>query len=104
LVQGESAAPAPRSGGVRDGPAVAGVHGLSYDRSVIRTGHDHEPLAQVLWAACAGLVLVFIFLAALGAFEPGDVLPLTIAAVALAALWLAHEWRGLWRDEQRNRR
>jgi hypothetical protein len=80
------------------------MHGLSYDRPVIRIGHDHESPAQVLWAACAGLVLIFIFLAALGAFEPGEVLPLTIAAVALAALWLAHEWRGLWRDEQRNRR
>jgi hypothetical protein len=80
------------------------VHGLSYDRSVIRIRHDHESRAQVLWAACAGLVLMFIFLAALGAFEPGEVLPLTIAAVGLAALWLAHEWRGLWRDERRNGR
>jgi hypothetical protein len=57
----------------------------------------------VLWAACAALVLLFIFLAALGAFEPGDVLPVTIGAVVLAGLWLAHEWGGLWRDERRGR-
>jgi hypothetical protein len=60
-------------------------------------------VAQVFWATCAALVLLFIFFAALGAFEPGDVLPVTIAAVVLATLWLAHEWRGLWRDERRGR-
>jgi hypothetical protein len=27
----------------------------------------------------------------------------TVAAVVLAALWLAHEWGGLWRDERRGR-
>jgi hypothetical protein len=70
---------------------------------LIRTSpdHHHDSLAQALWAACAAFVLLFIFLAALGAFEPGDVLPVTIGAVVLAALWLAHEWRGLWRDERR---
>jgi hypothetical protein len=72
---------------------------------LLRTGHDHDhgSVAQVLWATCAALVLLFIFLAALGAFEPGDVLPVTVAAVVLAALWLAHEWLGLWRDERRGR-
>jgi membrane protein YdbS with pleckstrin-like domain len=72
---------------------------------LLRTSHDHDhvSVAQVLWATCAALVLLFIFLAALGAFEPGDVLPVTVAAVVLAALWLAHEWLGLWRDERRGR-
>ena len=72
---------------------------------LLRTSHDHDhaSVAQVLWAACAALVLLFIFFAALGAFEPGDVLPVTVVAVVLAALWLAHEWGGLWRDERRGR-
>ena len=72
---------------------------------LLRTSHDHDhvSVAQVLWATCAALVLLFIFLAALGAFEPGDVLPVTVAAVVLAALWLAHEWLGLWRDERGGR-
>jgi hypothetical protein len=64
---------------------------------------EHEGLAQVAWGACASLVLAFIFLTALGAFEPGEILELTILVVALAGLWLAHEWRGLFRDEGRRR-
>ena len=64
--------------------------------------HHHVPVAQVFWAGCAALVLLFIFLAALDAFDPGDVLPVTVAVVVLAALWLAHEWLGLWRDEHRD--
>jgi hypothetical protein len=62
--------------------------------------HDHWGPLRFLWAACGGLVLVYIFLAALGAFEPGDVIVLTVAAVAAAALWLAHEWREQFRDER----
>jgi hypothetical protein len=73
---------------------------------MLRPLHHHHldsggGLAQLFWGTCATLVVAFIFFAALGAFEPGDVLPLTLAAVALAALWLAHEWRQLWRDERR---
>ena len=63
--------------------------------------HEHAGLAHVLWGACASAVLLFIFLAALGAFEPGEVVELTIAVIALAALWLAHEWRGLFGAERR---
>jgi hypothetical protein len=66
--------------------------------------HRHPGVSQILWATCAALVLLFIFFAALDAFDPGDVLPVTIAAVILAALWLAHEWLGLWRDERRGPR
>jgi hypothetical protein len=69
-----------------------------------RPGHDHhDGIAQLLWATCAGLVLLFIAVVALGAFEPGEVLPLTVAIVVLAALWSGHEWVGLWRDERRGR-
>jgi hypothetical protein len=63
--------------------------------------HNETGLVHFLWGACASVVLLFIFLAALGAFQPGEVVVLTVAVVALAALWLAHEWRGLFRDEGR---
>ncbi len=70
----------------------------------IRTFDRHPHLhgvAHAFWAACGAIVVLFIFFAALGAIEPGDALELTIVVVALAALWLAHAWRGLWRDERR---
>jgi hypothetical protein len=66
----------------------------------MRTIHEHPGLVRCLWAVCGALVLVYILLAALGAFEPEDVLVLTIAAVAAAALWLAHEWREQFKDER----
>ncbi|MGH2848205.1 MAG: hypothetical protein ACRDL0_19695 [Thermoleophilaceae bacterium] len=70
----------------------------------IRTFDRHPHLhavAHAFWATCGAIVVLFIFFAALGAIEPGDALELTIVVVALAALWLAHAWRGLWRDERR---
>jgi Flp pilus assembly protein TadB len=66
----------------------------------MRTSHDHPSLTRFLWAACGALVLMYIVLAALGAFEPDEVVALTAAAVALAALWLAHEWRQQFRRER----
>jgi hypothetical protein len=66
----------------------------------MRTSHDHWGPQRLLWAACGALVIVYIFLAALGAFEPEDVIVLTVAAVVVAALWLAHEWREQFKDEQ----
>ena len=106
MVQGEPAPAARRSGGVRRRAPVAPLHGLSYDRGVpLRTRLDehHQGVAQFLWATCAGLVLLFIALAALDVVETGDAIVLTVAIVLLAVLWSAHEWLGLWRQERRNR-
>ena len=58
-----------------------------------------DALAHAFWALCGAIVLLFIFIAALGAVEPGDTVELTVVVLALAILWLAHAWRGLWRDE-----
>jgi hypothetical protein len=68
-----------------------------------RLDEHHQGVAQFLWAACAGLVLLFIALAALDVVETGDAIVLTVAIVLLAVLWSAHEWLGLWRQERRNR-
>ena len=37
-----------------------------------------------------GVVVLFAFFAALGAFEVGEAVWVTVAVVVLAALWLAH--------------
>jgi len=54
---------------------------------------------HALWVACAALLFLGIFFAALGAFRL--TVSTGVALVLLAALWLAHEWGGLWRDEHR---
>jgi hypothetical protein len=58
---------------------------------------------HLFWGTCAAVVMLFIFLAALGAIDPAEAIVLTVVVLALAVLWLAHAWRGLWRDEKRAR-
>jgi hypothetical protein len=66
----------------------------------MRTIEGDRGVPRLAWAICGVLVLVYIVLAALGAFEPGEAVVPTVAAVALAALLLAHEWRKQFRDER----
>lgn len=60
-------------------------------------------IRHAFWAACGSLVLLGIFFAALGAFDPTEAVGLTVALLVLAALWLAHEWGDLWQDEHHAR-
>jgi hypothetical protein len=46
------------------------------------------------WILALGVIAGYLFFMALGAFDPGDVLPLSLAIAALVALWLAHVWIG----------
>jgi hypothetical protein len=62
---------------------------------------DH--VRHAFWVTCGSLVLLGIFFAALGAFDPTEAIGLTVALLVLAALWLAHEWGGMWRDEHHAR-
>jgi hypothetical protein len=47
----------------------------------------------IFWTLCLGAIALFAFFAALGAFDPGEVLWLTIAVAALAVLCVLHFWR-----------
>ena len=51
--------------------------------------------------AAMAFILLFAFFLALGAFDPTDVMPWTIAAVVLAVLWIAH---GAWMRRRDSRR
>ena len=63
--------------------------------------HERTGVGPFLWAISASVVVAFVFLAALGAFEPEEVVEVTLVVVALAAALLAHEWREQFRDERR---
>ena len=45
---------------------------------------------QLFWMMAMAFILTFAFFLALGAFDPADVMPWTLAAVALAVLWVFH--------------
>jgi len=47
-------------------------------------------LSETLWLLVLGVVVLFAFFVALGAFEVGEAVGMTVAVVILAALWLAH--------------
>jgi len=47
-------------------------------------------LSETFWVLVLGVVVLFAFFAALGAFEVGEAVWVTVAVVLLAALWLIH--------------
>lgn len=55
-------------------------------------------LSALVWSAAGGLVLLFLFFTALGAFDPIDAVGVTIAFAALGVLWLVHAWPRLRRE------
>ena len=67
-------------------------------RTILDRGGDG---LDIRWAACGAIVVGYVFFAALGAFEPSEVIELTIAVVLIAGILLTHEWREQFRDERR---
>jgi hypothetical protein len=57
-----------------------------------------------LWGVLGATVLLCIVFAAVADVEPSEAEVVTGAVLALALLWLAHEWRRLWRIERRTER
>jgi hypothetical protein len=50
-------------------------------------------LVPALWAIIGSLVVLYLFLLAVGGVAPGDAPAATVVALVLAVLWLAHAWR-----------
>jgi membrane protein YdbS with pleckstrin-like domain len=66
-----------------------------YDRAEMpgrspRTARIIAVLSETFWLLILGVVAMFAFFLALGAFKPAEVAGLTIAVILLAALWVAH--------------
>ena len=47
-------------------------------------------MSESFWILLVALVALFVFLLALGAYSPGEVLTLTLVMVVLFLLWLGH--------------
>ena len=50
-------------------------------------------IAATLIAFCGGLVVMFLFFAAIGAVNLGDAIGFTIGAIVLTAVWLLGAWQ-----------
>jgi hypothetical protein len=49
-----------------------------------------------VWALAGALVVLFLFFVAIGGINPKDARAVSIVALVLAVLWLAHSWRRMW--------
>ena len=47
-------------------------------------------MSESFWILLVCIVALFVFLLALGAYSPGDVVALTIVMAGLFVLWVAH--------------
>ena len=47
-------------------------------------------MSESFWILLVAIVSLFVFLLALGAYSPGEVVPLTIVMVVLFVLWVGH--------------
>lgn len=56
-------------------------------------------LSETFWILVLAVVVLFAFFVALGAFQPGEVVVLTLVVLALALLWIVHAvWDARHRD------
>jgi membrane protein YdbS with pleckstrin-like domain len=64
-----------------------------YDRGEMRSPRTQRILAvlsETFWLLIVGVIAMFLFFVALGAFNPTQVLGLTLVVVVLALLWIGH--------------
>ncbi len=52
-------------------------------------------LSETFWVLVLAVVVLFAFFVALGAFEPGEVIVLTLVVLGLALLWVGARGLGL---------
>ena len=58
-------------------------------------------MSESFWILLLAIVALFVFLLALGAYSPGEVVTLTIVMVVLFAAWLGH---AIWLSRKRSGR
>ena len=61
-----------------------------------------KALSETFWLLVLGVVAMFAFFAALGAFEIGDAVVLTAVVAVLAVLWLVHAMWAARHDDGRD--
>jgi hypothetical protein len=67
---------------------------MSTDDPGLRDFSLRESLRGAFWTVALGIIAVYVFFLALGAFAIDDVLPLTLLVAVLAGAWFWHSARG----------
>jgi hypothetical protein len=87
-----------RGGERRGGERRSGERrGIEHRGVRVSTSHgSRQNLVAALWALCGALVVVYLFFMVLSDKKPGDAPVLSVIALVLAVIWLAHSWRRLY--------
>jgi hypothetical protein len=51
-----------------------------------------DAVRHAFWVLTLGVIVLYAFLVALGAFAPGDVVAVSVVVAVLAVLWIVHAW------------
>jgi hypothetical protein len=65
-------------------------------REVDRAHERRRQTVAGAWALCGALVVLYLFLVAIGGVDPSTAPGASLAALVLAAAWLGHSWRRIW--------
>ena len=57
---------------------------------------ENNALVAFLWAMIAAIIVLYIFFAAFGGFDPSEAKTTSVMVAVLAILWLAHAWKRLF--------
>ena len=55
----------------------------------------NNALVAFVWALIAAVIVLYIFFAAFGGFDPAEAKTTSVIVAVLALLWLAHAWKRL---------
>jgi len=55
----------------------------------------NNAVVAFIWALIAAAIVLYIFFAAFGGFDPAEAKTTSVIVAVLAILWLAHAWKRL---------
>ncbi len=64
----------------------------------------NNALVAFLWALIAAVIVLYIFFAAFGGFDPAEAKTTSVIVAVLALLWLAHAWKRLLSNQNSSAR
>ena len=56
----------------------------------------NNAVVAFMWALIAAAIVLYIFFAAFGGFDPSEAKTTSVIVAVLAILWLAHAWKRLF--------
>jgi hypothetical protein len=92
----EKPAPEPVAGERRGGERRQAERRQGLRRAEDRQRSRFYTLRAGFWAVLAGLVVLYLFLLAIGGINPDNAKAVSVGVLVIAVVWVVHAWRRLW--------